>query len=231
MTLSLDLYWSVRSPYSYLATPRLYLLCRDFDIECRVRPVLPHALRDAAAVSRRDPLWLSYFKRDIVRTAQFLDMPLKWPAPDPVATDPASGAALPAQPHAFRLTRMIAAADARSCGLAFIHELSGALWSPDVADWTAPDVLAGVCRRAGLDLVDIETDIETNAQSYDAAIAENDAAEHAAGHWGVPVMVFEGEPFFGQDRLDQLVWRLQSRGMRPRKSALKHADMRAVSDA
>lgn len=220
MTLSFDLYWSVRSPYSYLATPRLYRLQRDFNIQCRVRPVLPHALRDPRAVGRRDELWLSYFKRDIVRTAEFLGMPMKWPTPDPVVTDPSSGAALPEQPHVHRLTRMIVAAEARLRGVSFIYELSCALWSPDVDDWTAPGVLLGVCRRAGLDLIDLEMDATTNAETYDAVIARNDAAEQASGHWGVPVMVFEGEPFFGQDRIDQLIWRLESRGLRQRMAPL-----------
>jgi 2-hydroxychromene-2-carboxylate isomerase len=27
------------------------------------------------------------------------------------------------------------------------------------------------------------------------------------------MMVFEGEPFFGQDRFDQLVWRLRQAGL------------------
>jgi 2-hydroxychromene-2-carboxylate isomerase len=29
----------------------------------------------------------------------------------------------------------------------------------------------------------------------------------------VPTFVFENEPFFGQDRIDLLIWRMQSRGM------------------
>ncbi len=32
MTLSYDLYWSFRSPYSYLVTPRLVALERDHDV-------------------------------------------------------------------------------------------------------------------------------------------------------------------------------------------------------
>jgi 2-hydroxychromene-2-carboxylate isomerase len=31
------------------------------------------------------------------------------------------------------------------------------------------------------------------------------------GHWGVPTFVFEKEPFFGQDRIDLLIWRMQSK--------------------
>ena len=28
------------------------------------------------------------------------------------------------------------------------------------------------------------------------------------GHWGVPTFALGGEPFYGQDRLDQVRWRL-----------------------
>ena len=33
---------------------------------------------------------------------------------------------------------------------------------------------------------------------YDAVIAENESAQKRAGHWGVPLMVFNGEPFFSE---------------------------------
>ena len=42
-------------------------------------------------------------------------------------------------------------------------------------------------------------------------------ATELAGHWGVPTMVFADEPFFGQDRIDLLVWRLRQHGLRPRR--------------
>jgi len=47
-------------------------------------------------------------------------------------------------------------------------------------------------------------------ETYDPLeiVEANEAALDAAGHWGVPTMVFEGEPFFGQDRIDTLRWRL-----------------------
>jgi 2-hydroxychromene-2-carboxylate isomerase len=47
-------------------------------------------------------------------------------------------------------------------------------------------------------------------------IATNEAAQKAAGHWGVPLMVFEGEPFFGQDRVDHLIWRMSKHGLKKR---------------
>ena len=36
-------------------------------------------------------------------------------------------------------------------------------------------------------------------------------------HWGVPTMVFEGEPFFGQDKIELLLWRMQQKGLGKRK--------------
>jgi 2-hydroxychromene-2-carboxylate isomerase len=36
-------------------------------------------------------------------------------------------------------------------------------------------------------------------------------------HWGVPTFVFENEPFFGQDRIDLLIWRMQDKGLTRRK--------------
>jgi len=36
------------------------------------------------------------------------------------------------------------------------------------------------------------------------------------GHWGVPTFVFESEPFFAQDRIDLLLWRMQGKGLTKR---------------
>ena len=39
------------------------------------------------------------------------------------------------------------------------------------------------------------------------------ALQRDGGHYGVSLMVFDGEPFFGQDRFDQLVWRMTQKGL------------------
>ena len=48
-------------------------------------------------------------------------------------------------------------------------------------------------------------------------VEENQQTLSAPGHWGVPAFVFEGEPFFGEDRIDTLRWRLGKRAVQ-RKS-------------
>ena len=59
---------------------------------------------------------------------------------------------------------------------------------------------------AGLDLAGLKANIE-NGSHLDEISANQDALE-AAGHWGVPTYVFNNEPYFGQDRIDLLRWRL-----------------------
>ena len=48
-------------------------------------------------------------------------------------------------------------------------------------------------------------------------IQDNQKAQRAGGHFGVPLMVFNGEPFFGQDRFDLFKWRLEKSGLQPRR--------------
>ncbi len=45
MSFQVDLFWSFRSPYSYLATPRLLEMQRAYDVAIAVRPVYPIAVR------------------------------------------------------------------------------------------------------------------------------------------------------------------------------------------
>src|SRR5574338_1466158 len=43
--MQVDLFWSFRSPYSYLSTPRLVEMERHYDLKIHVRPVYPLAVR------------------------------------------------------------------------------------------------------------------------------------------------------------------------------------------
>ena len=212
-TLDIDLYWSVRSPYSYMATSRLFALHTRTNARFRVRLVHPHAVRMTGLHSARGPLWLSYFKTDVTRTAQYLGLPLVWPRPDPVAVDPETGQALADQPRLAQLSRLIIAAEELGAGMAYIHALSQLLWSPDTDDWTRGDQLETVARHAGLDPAKLETIVADDAARLDAVVETNHRQEELDGHWGAPVMVFRGEPFFGQDRISQLVWRLREHGL------------------
>ena len=59
---------------------------------------------------------------------------------------------------------------------------------------------------------------EMSPEGFDALIARNEDAQRTSGHWGTPLLVFDGEPFFGQDRVAMCRWRMQERGVLPRAS-------------
>ncbi|MES2342823.1 MAG: DsbA family protein [Pseudomonadota bacterium] len=216
MTLSYDLYWSFRSPYSYMIMPRLRLLERDYDVTCNVRPVYPLAVRTPEFFETRDPLWFSYFMVDIHREAAFLGLPFRWPRPDPVLMDFATRTYPKDQPHIHRLTRMGAAAAERGKGLAFLEEVSKTIWSGTVDDWHLGDHIAQATARAGLDPAEIAAASDDEAERLHAVIEASQVAQREAGHYGVPMIAFNGEPFFGQDRFDQFKWRLEQQGLKAR---------------
>jgi 2-hydroxychromene-2-carboxylate isomerase len=218
MTLAIDLFWSFRSPYSYLATPRLVQLARDFDVDVRVRPVLPIAVRDPDFFQRSNPLWVGYLLRDVSRVAQYNGMTIGWPSPDPVVQDMATRRVAADQPHAHRLTRLGVLAAERGRGLAFLDAVSDLLWSGRVKGWNEGSHLADATKRAELDLAALEAEAAASTARLDGVIADNQRALEAAGHWGVPTMVFEGEPFFGQDRIELLEWRLRQHGLEARRA-------------
>jgi 2-hydroxychromene-2-carboxylate isomerase len=68
----------------------------------------------------------------------------------------------------------------------------------------------------GLELAELDKLLEAEADRLEAVIQQNQADHQAAGHWGVPTCAFRGEPFFGQDRLDVLLWRLRQKGLQER---------------
>ena len=213
MTLGYDLYWSFRSPYSYLVTPRLVELERDYDVAANVRPVYPIAIRQPDFFANNDPLWLSYFMRDIGRSADFVGLPFRWASPDPVEMDRATRSYPREQPLARRLTHLGIAATERGRGLAFLDEVSRVIWGGAVIDWHLGDHLARAAERAGLDLAEMDAAIAADPAHHVAIVEANQDAQRLGGHYGVPLMVFEGEPFFGQDRFDQLRWRMEQGGL------------------
>ena len=57
---------------------------------------------------------------------------------------------------------------------------------------------------------------DTEAERLAAIVEESQVAQRAAGHYGVPMIAFNGETFFGQDRFDQFKWRLDQQGLTAR---------------
>lgn len=213
MTLKVDLFWSFRSPYSYLALSKAVPLTRSYDLEIVARPVYPLAVRVPDFFKRTNPQFAPYVHRDAIRVAQWLGVPFRFPWPDPIVQNMQTLEVAAEQPRIRRLTRLGAAAQEAGRGLAFIDEVSRVLWSGKVDKWDRGDHLAEAAARAGFDLAALDAAITADPDRYEAIIAENERAHAQSGHWGVPTFAFDGEPFFGQDRIDLLVWRLKQKGL------------------
>lgn len=211
MTATVDVFWSFRSPYSYLATPDLLKLREDYDVEVRFRPVLPIAIRTKDTLFTGDKRRVQYLMIDMFRRAEFLGMKFGAPSPDPIVQDMTTFAVSEDQPYIYRLTNLGVEAERHGKGIDFAFHVSHLIWGGEPG-WDQGDKLANATAKAGLDLTEMEAAIAENDPTPE--IDANQAALDAAGHWGVPTCVFEGEPFFGQDRIDTLRWRLDQKNLR-----------------
>ena len=213
MAFSFDLFWSFRSPYCYLTLDRILGLSRDHGVDVVVRPVYPMAVRQPDFFNKTNPLYRPYHTLDSHRIAESLGVPFRRPLPDPIRMDMETSEISPEQPYIHRLTRLGMAATMAGRGLEFLDHVSRILWDGTVDGWDEGTHLADAMTRAGLESGKIEAVVAAEPEKFDAAIEENQTAHQAAGHWGVPLMVFEGEPFHGQDRIDLLVWRMRQKGL------------------
>lgn len=215
MTLQADLYWSFRSPYSWLATPRYRALTERYDLTIDLKPVYPLAIRQPDFFEKNHPNWLRYTMIDVVRLSQYLGVPVAPPRPDPIVQDRVTRAIAAEQPYIHRLVRLGQAAARRGRSLAFCAEAAALIWG-GTENWHEGGHLAGAAGRAGLDFAELAREAEADSEALDAEVAANQAALEAAGHWGVPTLVFNGEPFFGQDRIDVALWRMKAAGLAER---------------
>lgn len=211
MPATVDLFWSFRSPYSYLATPEALQLPERFDIELRFRPVLPLAVRQPGFFSPENLKRAKYILIDWPRRAEMLGLPHAWPSPDPIVQDLRTYEIADEQPYIYRLTWLGVEAERRGRGVPFAAEVSRLIFG-GTEDWHLGDHLANAAARAGLDLEQMDLAI-ADPKSHRMEVEGNQQDLEAAGHWGVPTFVFQGEPFFGQDRIETLCWRLDREGL------------------
>lgn len=211
MTANIDLYFSFRSPYSYLATPGALQLEEDFDVEIALRPVLPLAIRQPEFFKPENMQKVHYILLDWERRAEMLGLPHKWPSPDPIVQDYANWTIPAEQPYIYRLVWLGVEAEKRGRGIEFAAEVSRMIFG-GTEGWDQGRHLAEATARAGLDLAELEAAI-ADPDEHRAQVAKNQEQQAVAKHAGVPLFVYNEEPFFGQDRLDSLTWQLEKDGL------------------
>ncbi|MBI1252019.1 MAG: 2-hydroxychromene-2-carboxylate isomerase [Alphaproteobacteria bacterium] len=209
-----DFYYSFRSPYSYLAISLIEREMQTWALRPRMRIVLPIAVRIPGFFKSVNPMWPPYLMRDTWRISEFNQIPYAWPKPDPIVMDISTGEVPAEQPYIYRVSRLGVLAEEAGKGVEFVAEAARAIWSGKIQNWHEGGHLERALEQAGLPL-SLDQRAEEEAARLDAVIAENEAAQKAAGHWGVPLFVFNDEPFFGQDRIELLIWRMRQAGLQP----------------
>ena len=209
---NVDVFWSFRSPYSYLATPGMLDIKERYAVDVNLRVVLPIALRIPDVLFKAgDKSKVRYIMLDWNRRAEFLGLSHQWPCPDPIVQDPDTMQIAEEQPYIYRLSKLGVEAQRRGRGIEFAAQVSRMIWG-GTRDWDKGDHLQRATEAAGLSLDKMESEIKTG--NHLDEIEGNHLALDDAGHWGVPTFAFADEPFFGQDRIDTLCWRLDQQGLR-----------------
>lgn len=189
-----------------------------YELNVQFRPVYPIAIRTPDFFLQVNPLWPPYLLRDSIRVAEMLGLPFQWPNPDPVKQyrdDQGLARTAGHQPYIHRLTRLGVIAAEQGKGIEFADEISKVIWG-GTQQWDQGDHLAKAATRSGLTLSEMDDRAVQEESRLEAVIEQNQVDHEAVGHWGVPTCSFEGEPFFGQDRLDVLMWRLRQSGLKLR---------------
>lgn len=216
MTQSVDLFFSLRSPYSYLAMKRLFEMQRDYDCTINARLVYPLAVRDPSVVGPKQAPKLKYILMDCLREANFLGLPIAWPNPDPIKQDMTTFTIAKDQPLIRKLIHLGIAAKRKGKGLDFLYYVSDLIFNGETQGWDRDENLDKTFQKFGLTLAQLNADIKGHENDIEDEIAANQAALDSSGHWGVPTMVYQGQPFFGQDRIDTLLWAMKENGLKTR---------------
>jgi len=152
---------------------------------------------------------LTYFEQDVARTAAFLGLPYAVPRPSPV--DWVEGGVWkpgPEQGRIYRLYNLLYQAHQFDKEYDLYASLMRLIWSGQTLEWDEETHLSRCLDLCGLPVSLIEQPDKLTAAA-ESHFSSNQQTLLDCGHWGVPTFSFDGEPFFGQDRLDQLVWRIE----------------------
>ncbi len=216
MSYTFDLYWSMRSPYCYLSLDRIIAFQKDYELCVNIRIVYPIAIRNPQFFETAPAHYRAYHLLDSQRVAEFLNVPYRRPVPDPIVQDMETSKISAEQPYIRHLTRLAVAAVERGRGLEFVDQVMRLLWDGSTDNWHQGNHLTDAIIRAGFNAESLQSEVLATPERFDKLIEANQSSQAQAGHSGVPLMVFRGEPFFGQDRIDLLLWRMKNCGLKSR---------------
>lgn len=187
--LACELWFSFRSPYSYLALEQIEQVLAPYGVPLVLKPVQPMVARGLPLPTVKR----LYIVRDAKREADRLGIPFG------ELCDP-RGAGVD---NCLALAYW---ANQRGAGLAFARSAMRGIWS-EARDMAAYVDLRHVVERAGLPWAEASAALDDPAAARSAH--ENAAELNGAGLWGVPSFRIGDLVMWGQDRLPLLADRLR----------------------
>jgi len=196
MTLAVDYYFFMQSPWAYLGAPRFEALQAKYKFELHPIPMAAGEVFPVSGglpLAKRAPQRQAYRNVELSRWRDYLNMPLiLMPTHFPLAGDLAERLILAQRESG--LGQAVAA-------MKLAHRFMRALWADDrnLAD---PATLRALIKEEGLD-DDALFRAAEGPKMQEAYKADTERAIKAQV-FGAPSYVLNGEIFWGQDRLDFL---------------------------
>ncbi|CTQ50027.1 2-hydroxychromene-2-carboxylate isomerase [Jannaschia donghaensis] len=189
--MQIDYYMATISPFTYLCGTRPAEIAAKHGATLTYKPLDIMALfgrTGGTPPKDRHENRKAYRLVEIRRTAAKVDMPIN--------LQPAHWPANPA-PSSYAI--IAAAKDGSGDTAALVARLTRACWAEE-RDIAQDDVIADCLEAAGFDRALVDKGMMEGAEIY----ARNLEQAVAAGVFGAPFFIVDGEPFWGQDRLDDL---------------------------
>ena len=215
--MKIDLYFSYRSPYSYLILPRMLRLKEKYDIEINFKVVYPIAIRMPEWFEGKNFFTFFFFKMiDMRLQAKKLGIPFTSKLkPDPIRQNIMTGKISSHQPYIFDICHLGQMAQMKGVGMEFAFEVSSLIFG-GVENWNTDENLSEAAKKVGLDLNQLRESVNVHEEEIIGQIKQNQVDQLNAGHHGVPLTVIGDKHFFGQDQFDKIMETLKEKGLKER---------------
>ncbi len=192
MRTGIDFFFDFSSPYSYIANEWIDALAARHGRRVRRRAILLGATFQAAELKPPvlHPLKREYSLRDFERSARFAGLPYTLPAVFPIPTQ-----------NAARVFWWLAETRGDEAAAAWATAGLRAMFTRGVPLHEGP-ALKALATEHGLDA--IEAEAVWNDPHWKARLKRANDEAIAAGVFGAPYLVVDGEPFWGNDRQVQI---------------------------
>jgi 2-hydroxychromene-2-carboxylate isomerase len=181
-SIPLVIYWSARSPYSYLGLVRARQLAKHYQVPLEIKPVLPMVMRRMQVPKTKR----FYILLDVKREAEKVDLDFG------IIADPLGRGV-------ERCYALFELATEKGLAAEFCESFARGVWAEGIRSDTDAG-LKQLVERAGINWAEAKPLL--NDQSWRAWAQSNLVDMYGEGLWGVPSFTYGDLRLFGQDRLD-----------------------------